>query len=54
MDVPTCDDCMGEVGKGREEDLVDYGSFPENEASEHELEAEVDVVEEEGTGNDEV
>ena len=54
MDVPTHDDCMGEVGEGREEELVDYGSFPECEAPEHELEAEVDVVEEEGTGSDEV
>ena len=54
MDVPARDDCMGEVGEGREEDLVDYGSSPECEAPEHELEAEVDVVEEEGTGSDEV
>ena len=54
MDVPVRDDCMGEVGEGREEELVDYGSSPECEAPEHELEAEVNVVEEEGTGNDEV
>ena len=54
MDVPACDDCMGEVGEGRKEELVDYGSSPECEAPEHELQAEVDVVEEEGTGNDEV
>ena len=54
MDVPARDDCMGEVDEGREEDLVDYGSSPECEAPEHELEAEVDVVEEEGTGSDEV
>ena len=48
------DDCMGEVGEGREEDLVDYDSSPECEALEHELEAEVDVVKEEGTGSDEI
>ena len=54
MDVPARDDCMGEVGEGREEELVDYGSSPECEAPEHELEAEVDVVEEEGTCSDEV
>ena len=54
MDVPARDDCMGEVGEGKEEDLVDYGSSPECEAPEHELEAEVDVVEEEGTGSDKV
>ena len=54
MDVPARDDCMGEVGEGREEELVDYGSSPKCEAPEHELEAEVDVVEEEGTGSDEV
>ena len=54
MDVPARDDCMGEVDEGREEELVDYGSSPECEALEHELEAEVDVVEEEGTGSDEV
>ena len=54
MDVPASDDCMGEVGEGREEELVDYGSSPECEALEHELEVEVDVVEEEGTGSDEV
>ena len=54
MDVPTRDDCMGEVGEGREEDLVDYGSSPECEALEHELDTEVNVVEEEGTGSDEV
>ena len=54
MDVPARDDCMGEVGEGREEELVDYGSSPECEAPEHELEVEVDVVEEEGTGSDEV
>ena len=54
MDVPARDDCMGEVGEGREEELVDYGSSPECEAIEHELEAEANVVEEEGTGSDEV
>ena len=54
MDVPTRDDCMEEVGEGREEELVDYGSSPKCEAPEHELEAEVDVIEEEGTGSDEV
>ena len=59
MDVLTRDDCVGEVGEGREEELVDYGSSPECEAPKgalvrHELQAEVDVVEEEGTGSDEV
>ena len=54
MDVPARDDCMGEVGEGREEELVDYGSSPECEAPEHDLQAGVDVVEEEGSGSDEV
>ena len=59
MDVPARDDCIGEVGEGREEELVDYGSSPEFEAPEgapvcHELQAEVDVVKEEGIGSDEV
>ena len=54
MDVLVRDDCMEEVGEGREEKLVDYGSSPECEAPEHELQAEVDVVEEEGTGSNEV
>ena len=54
MDVPAHDDCMGEVGEARKEELVDYGSSPECEAPEHELQAEVDVVEEEGTGSNEV
>ena len=54
MDVPARDGCMGEVGEGREEELVDYGSSPECKAQEHELQAGVDVVEEEGSGSDEV
>ena len=54
MDVPAHDDCMGEVGEGKEEELVDYGSSPECKAPEHELQAEVDVIEEEGTRSDEV
>ena len=59
MDVSAPDDCLGEVDEGREEELVDYGSTPEFEAPEgapthHEVQAEVDVVEEEGTGSDEV
>ena len=59
MDVPARDDCVGEVGEGREEELGDYGSSPECEALEGgpirpQLQAEVDVVEEEGTSNDEV
>ena len=59
MDVSMHDDCVGEVGEGKEEELVDYGSSPECEALEdapvrHELQAEVDVVEEEGTNSDEV
>ena len=45
---------MGDVGEGREEELVDYGSSPECEALEHVLQIGVDVVEEEGTGSDEV
>ena len=52
MDVPARDDCMGEVGEGREEELVDYSSSPECEALEHELQAGVDVIKEEGTGSD--
>ena len=54
MDVPVRDGCMGEVGEGREEELVDYGSSPEYEAQEHELQAGVDAVKEEGSGSDEV
>ena len=54
MDVPARDDCVGEVGEGREEELVDYGSSPECKAPEHELQADVNVVEEEGTSSDEV
>ena len=54
MDVPARDGCMGEVGEGREEELVDYGSSRECEAQEHELQARVNVVEEEGSGSDEV
>ena len=58
-DVLVRDDCMEEVGEGREEELVDYGSSPECEAPEGglvrpQLQAKVDVVEEEGTGSDEV
>ena len=34
MDVPALDDCVGEVGEGKEEELVDYGSSPECEALE--------------------
>ena len=34
VEVPRRDDCMGEVGEGREEELVDYGSSPEWEALE--------------------
>ena len=59
MDVPARDDCVGEVGEGRDEGLVDYGSSPECEALESgpvrpQLQVEVDVVEEEGTSSDEV
>ena len=59
INVSVRNDCVGEVGKGKEEELVDYGSSPECEAPEgapvrHELEAEVDVVKEEGTSSDEV
>ena len=32
MDVSARDDCVGEVGEGREEELVDYGSTSEFEA----------------------
>ena len=53
------DDCVGEVNEEREEELVDYGSSPECEAPYgapvcHEPQAEVHVVEEEGTGSNEV
>ena len=59
IDVPARDDCVGEVGEGREEILVDYGSFPECKALDyapvrHELQAEVDIIKKEGTGSDEV
>ena len=54
MDVPARDDCIGDVDEGKKEELVDYGSSPECEAPEHELQAEVNVVEEEGIGSDEV
>ena len=59
MDVPMRDDCVGEVDEGREEELVDYGSSPECEAPEGapvclQLQMGVDVVEQEGTGSDEV
>ena len=59
MDVSTRDDCVGEVGEGRKEELVDYCSSPECKAPKgapvrHELETEVDVIEEESTGSDEV
>ena len=36
-DAGLRDDCMWEVGEGREEELVDYGSSPKCEAPEHEL-----------------
>ena len=59
VDVSGRDDCVGEVGEGREEELVDYDSSPECEAPEGgpicpQLQAEVDVVEQEGTGSDAV
>ena len=59
VDVPTHDECVGEVGEGREEELVDYGSSSECKAPEGapvrpQLHTEVDVIEEEGTGSDEV
>ena len=54
MDVPARDYCMGDVGEDREEELVDYSSSLECEAPKHELQAGVNVVEEEGTGSDEV
>ena len=54
MDVPARDNCMGEVGEGKEEELVDYGSSPKCKAPKHELQVGVDVVEEESTGSDEV
>ena len=59
VDVPGRDDCVGEVGEGKEEELVDYGSSLECEAPEGgfvrpELQAEVHVVEQEGTDSNEV
>ena len=59
VEVPGRDDYVGEVGEGREEELVDYGSSPECEAPEsgplrHELQADVHVVQQEGSGSDEV
>ena len=59
MNVLAHDDCVEEVGEGKEEELVDYGSFPECEAPKGgfvrpQLQAEVDVVEEEGTSSNEV
>ena len=59
VEVPGRDDCVGEVDEGREEELVDYGSSPQCEAPEGgpvrpQLQAEVDVVKQEGTGSDEV
>ena len=59
VEVPGRDDCVGEVGEGKGEELVDYGSSLECKAPEGgpvrpQLQAKVDVVEEEGTGSDEV
>ena len=49
VEVPERDDCEGEVGEGREEEQVDYGSSPEWEAPEGapihpQLRTEVHVV----------
>ena len=59
VEVPGHDDCVGEVGEGREEELVDYGSSPECEAPEggpvrRQLQAEVHVVQQEDIDSDEV
>ena len=52
-------DCEGEVGEGRREEALDYGSTPEWEAREGgpirlQLRSEVHVVQHDGTGSDEV
>ena len=59
LEVPGRDDCEGEVGEGRGEEALDYGSTPEWEAPEDgpvrpQLRSKVHVVQHDGTGNDEV
>ena len=59
VEVLGRDDCEGEVGEGRGEEALDYGSTPEWEAPEGgpvrpQLQSEVHVVQHDGTGSDEV
>ena len=59
VEVPGHDDCKGEVGEGRGEEALDYGSNPEWEAPEGgpvrpQLRSEVHVVQHDGNGSDEV
>ena len=59
MEVPGCEDCEGEVGEGRREEALDYGSSLEWEAPKGghvcpQLRSEVHVVQHDGTGSDEV
>ena len=59
MEVPARDDCEGGVGEGKGEEALDYGSTPEWEAPEGvpvrpQLQSEVQVVQHDDTGNDEV
>ena len=59
VEVPGRNDCVGEVGEGKEEELVDYGFSLECKALEGgpirpQLQTEVHVVQQEGTSSDEV
>ena len=59
VEVPRHKDCKGEVGEGRGEEALDYGSTPEWEAPEGgpvrpQLRSEVHVVQHDSTDNDEV
>ena len=59
VDVPGRDDCEGEVGEGRGEEALDYGSTLEWEAPEGgpvcpQLRSEVHVVQHDDIGSDEV
>ena len=59
VEVPEVEDCKGELGKGREEEALNYGSSPEWEAPEDglvrlQLQSKVHVVQHDGIGKDEV
>ena len=59
VEVPGRDDCEGEVGEGRKEEVLDYGSTPEWEVPEGgpvcpQLRSEVHLVQHDGSGSDEV